>query len=65
MKYYGISEHEEVCANCRHFYQHYGKSVYAYSVSFAAINAGHCVYPRTKNRYPYDTCKYFEKGAVM
>ena len=54
---YKISENEDVCANCKYFRQHYIKESFGYG--FIACNAGHCVYPRMKNRSPGDTCKNF------
>lgn len=54
---YGIHELEDVCANCKYFRQHYVKEQFGYS--FTACNAGHCVYPRIKDRSPGDTCKNF------
>ncbi len=53
---FGINEKEEVCANCKHFIQHYIKSCYT---GVSACNAGHCIYPRMKVRKPGDTCIHF------
>lgn len=54
-----ISERETVCANCQHFYQHYIKNDGVYK----ACNAGHCCYPRLKNRRPGDVCeKWVQKS---
>lgn len=39
---------ENVCQNCRHFKQHYIKI----NRRFSAIEDGHCVYPRLKDRRP-------------
>ena len=54
-----ISGAAACCVNCRHFYQHYIRSlseVYGYQ----AINFGHCGYPRMKDRMAHDTCARFE-----
>lgn len=56
MKLYGIDEREEVCANCKYFWQHY---VYESRCGFSPCNAGHCTYPRLKNRKTNDTCRHF------
>lgn len=55
MKYIGIDERDECCANCRHFIQHY--AIVLDDVS--PINAGHCVYPKVKSRRPSDRCDNF------
>lgn len=57
---YGIHETEEVCANCKHFYQHYVKV----GLEFDVCNAGHCSYPRAKDKKPNDWCKNFESRYV-
>lgn len=60
MKVFGIDEGEEVCANCRHFVQHYQRVRDGYGIDcFRAVNAGHCVEPRMKSRVPSDTCGRF------
>ena len=46
---------EMVCASCKHFWQHYVFD----GDAFRKCNAGHCVYPRLKNREPADGCEYF------
>lgn len=59
--FWEIQEHEEVCANCKHFYQHYVYSRLCRN-GFTASNFGHCVYPRSKNRRPgSDACDKFER----
>ena len=56
---YKIFKEEEVCANCKHFYPHYGpRGAYV-------INCGHCCYPRLKHRKLNNTCEYFEKKEAM
>ena len=53
---YEIKEMEDVCANCQHFIQHYHK----YSnFDYVAVNCGHCIYPRVKDRKPSETCDNF------
>lgn len=60
----GIDEREEVCANCQHFIQHYVKpgryEIIAGRYEIIACNAGHCTYPRLKDRKPGETCDKFE-----
>lgn len=56
---FGINEKEEVCANCKHFVQHY---TYSRWKGYGACNAGHCIYPRMKSRKPGQTCEHFEFG---
>jgi hypothetical protein len=55
---FGITDNEEVCANCKHYHMHYIKDFRGMTVCMC----GHCVYPRIKHRKPYDTCKKFEQG---
>lgn len=62
MLMYGIYETEMVCANCRHFYQHYVKGE---RLNFHPCNSGHCSYPRIKDRKPADTCKHFDSRIVL
>ena len=52
-----IEKAEEVCANCRHFVQHYRLE----NGVFRAINAGHCIEPRMKDMKPGNTCPRFER----
>ena len=53
-----IWDTETVCANCKHFWQHY---VYDdRHREFKAIRVGHCAYPRMKDRCVTETCKHFE-----
>lgn len=54
---YTILEGEEVCSNCKHYYQHYVKTE---DREFYACNCGHCIYPRTKTRKPNQHCDNFE-----
>ena len=44
------------CSNCKHFYQHYVLTEHGY----LATNAGHCCYPRLKDRKPTDYCDHWE-----
>lgn len=46
-----------ICANCKHFYQHYVK--YA-PTHYVPIHLGHCAFPRLKDRMATDTCKHFQ-----
>lgn len=50
--YHGITTDGKICANCKHYYQHYSKNGYQLSM-------GHCAYPRMKQRRDYDTCDHF------
>ena len=62
MIHLNIYESEEVCANCRHYHQHYTESPGEYGLrGFMPVNAGHCVTPRVKDRRPGDTCENFEQ----
>ena len=60
MKIFGIDEQEEVCANCKHYVQHWVKTKYREGLS--PCNTGHCLYPRKKLRKPGETCEHFEFG---
>lgn len=55
-----ILEDEAVCANCIHYRKHYGKA----GEKYFPINAGHCVYPRIKDRKPGNTCLHFESKYI-
>lgn len=56
-----IGEGETVCANCAHYVQHYILSSCRPS-GFIAANAGHCVYPRVKDRKPGACgCEHFKE----
>lgn len=50
---------ERVCANCRHFHQHYVQSD-KNPTHAVPIAMGHCSYPRVKDRNTGDICHYFE-----
>lgn len=55
-------ESEEVCANCRHFCQHYTEKPSDYGMrGFMPVNAGHCTEPKVKQRKPGDTCERFNR----
>ena len=61
-KIYNIDEREEVCANCKHYIQHYTRSR-IWGIS--PCNAGHCIYPRFKDRKPgTPACGYFGFGEL-
>ena len=54
-----IDEKEDVCCNCKNYVQHYVKSFMGWG--FDRCNAGHCTYPRNKDRKPgTKACEYFE-----
>lgn len=53
LRFLDVTLETECCANCEHFHQHYRKDGFP-------IFAGHCCYPRMKNRKPDDTCKHFK-----
>lgn len=48
----------QVCANCKHFYQHYVLD--SWSRSYKKIHLGHCVYPRQKEKMVTNGCAHFE-----
>lgn len=55
MKHYafmGIEPQTKCCYNCQYYHQHYGKWG-------GEIFAGHCTYPRLKDRKPTDVCVDF------
>ena len=54
-----VSIRDSVCSNCEHFYQHYIFDDFC-SNKFVPIHAGHCSYPRRKDRAATDTCRHFE-----
>lgn len=62
-----IEETEAVCANCKHYVQHYMIREHPLSTTgigqFSTVNCGHCVHPRVKERRPSDTCANFEKAG--
>ena len=60
MTMFGITKDAKVCANCKHYYQHCAPFPEA-GMGFSPIHAGHCTYPRLKNREPNQTCGYFER----
>lgn len=66
MKFIGVQEGETVCANCAHYIQHYTLSRYTPG-GLLAVNAGHCTYPRIKDRKPGAcACEHFaerKRGA--
>ena len=43
----------QLCANCTHYYPHYRRDGHSF-------DSGHCVYPRHKLRYAWDTCQHFQ-----
>lgn len=51
-----ISVQDRVCANCKHFVQHYIRI----GGQLGPCNAGHCTEKRHKNRKPTQTCEGFE-----
>ena len=52
----------ETCQDCRHFVQHYVKDYCGYR-DYVECFAGHCVYPRMKDKKQRTkACKYFEQG---
>lgn len=62
MKTYNVwvEDHEPVCGNCKHFYQHYIRN----NIGFFEAFSGHCVYPRNKFRRPNDSCGYFNRKEI-
>lgn len=65
MKVVTIQDGEDVCANCRHFVQHYRMrgcpDVLTGAAEVDPVNYGHCTEPRVKPRKPGDTCGRFER----
>lgn len=57
--YIYIEKAEEICGNCKNFYQHYVRTE-GCGWEFTPCNAGHCCYPRLKGRKPCDTCSQFK-----
>lgn len=58
-----VFQSEEVCANCRHYFQHYIKD--PYGSAYTPCNSGHCVYPRCKERKPgQQGCEHFQKAKA-
>jgi len=54
-----ILEIENVCANCKHYHQHYSSGPALPSPYW--VNCGHCVFPRLKHRKPNcKGCEHFE-----
>lgn len=52
------------CSDCKYFLQHYIKTDmpnWMTDHGYTKANAGHCIFPRIKNREPGTlACKYFE-----
>jgi len=61
MRIYVTSKDEQVCADCKHFVQYYVK----WGVGFSPVFSGRCMFPRVKDREPYDTCQYFERKMPL
>lgn len=53
------SPQDRICATCAHFMLHYIQS----SGHYIPIYAGHCVYPRIKNRSCDQTCANWKSPA--
>lgn len=65
MKVFAIEESEQVCANCKHYIQHYMRVERGDSGEFVElrpVNYGHCIYPRVKDRKPGNSCGLFVQG---
>lgn len=55
------------CSDCIHFCQHWAPACGVPFINsirgFHKVNAGHCMYPRIKDRKPgTPVCQYFEHG---
>ena len=50
---HALTPQTQLCTNCRHYYTHY-------TARGEPLSSGHCVTPRIKLRYAYDTCRHFE-----
>lgn len=55
----GVPPEVTACYNCKYFVQHYTYNPTTNYVS--KTYAGHCFYPRIKNRKVFDKCEKFEK----
>lgn len=54
MKEYEIVQ-EPICRTCQYYHEHYVHMGNHYHELFY----GHCCYPRIKNRYDHQTCRYW------
>lgn len=55
----------DMCRDCRYFMQHYIKDYSSYD-GYRECFAGHCVYPRIKDRKRNTrACKYFVEGNYI
>lgn len=59
--FFSISPQTECCANCQHYRQHFTYLLQEHC--FCLCNAGHCCYPRMKNREPMDVCQHFVSAS--
>lgn len=46
-----------VCGTCKYYCQHYIR--WKDEKRFSALDHGHCIYPRVKNRRPDQTCPHW------
>lgn len=60
---WGIAPDSKACSNCKHFIQHYVRGLYMND--FEPAYAGHCTYPRIKDRKPNNSCDKFEPAASV
>ena len=60
MSIFVTKKDERVCENCRYFHQHYVRD----GCGFSKVFAGHCTYPRLKDRENSDSCDYFERRGA-
>jgi hypothetical protein len=56
----GITEETRVCANCKHFKQHYIKE----DGRFVICITGSCIYPSVRNRYVDGCCRNFRNKNI-
>lgn len=66
MKYYGIHDADQVCGNCKFYYQHYGYYPDSPGIfsdhGYQRVAFGHCCEPRMKLRRPsQEACVHFER----
>ena len=53
-----LTSESKMCINCRYYFLHY-------TSDGAAMNCGHCGYPRMKYRAPFEDCEHFENKYMF
>lgn len=54
MKEYEIVQ-DPTCRTCQYFHEHYVRM----GAQYLPLYYGHCCYPRVKNRYDHQVCRYW------